>query len=83
MIRKELAQLEDHIQELNRMSGVLFELWGDKVSHIFGEKCIGVIKNDWKNYSHQMIEFSNHLKEQMKEMENIEHSMKRVQDGYA
>ena len=34
MIRKELAQLEDHIQELNRMSGVLFELWGDKVSHI-------------------------------------------------
>ena len=50
MIRKELAQLEYHIQELNRMSGVLFELWGDKVSHIFGEKCIGVIKNDWKNY---------------------------------
>ena len=78
MIKKELAQLEDHIQELERMTGVLFELWSDKVSHIFGEKCIGVIKNDWKNYSHQMIEFSNHLKEQMKELESIEHSIENL-----
>ena len=83
MIMKELSQLEAHIQILDKMSGVLFEAWDDKISHIFKDKCVNVIKREWKDYSQQMTQLSVHLKMQMQELENNERNIKRVQDGFA
>ena len=83
MINKELTELEGHVQMLDKMSNMLFEMWADRASQVFKEKCIGTIKKEWREYMSQMTQYSNHLKQQIHELEMIEQNIKKVQDGKA
>ena len=78
MVSKELNTLDGHIQALDRMSRILFEIWDDSSSAVFRDKCIGAMIQEWKQYLSQMQMYSTHLKLMMQEMDNMERNMEKL-----
>lgn len=83
MLKTEISTLESHIQMLGRMSTELFELWDDNSSRLFKDKCVEVIKKEWRTYASQVSALSGHLKSVMQELDNTERSIKKLQNGEA
>lgn len=82
MLKEELSRIEEHIRMLGNSSNALFELWDDNISHVFKDKCVESIKTEWRDYSSQMSSHMIHLQQMLKQIENNENNLKRIQDSY-